>query len=241
MTKKITFLKPIANVTKAEKVVDQIMDFLEHSGIQPGDAIPKEMEMAEQLGVSRAIVREALSHLKMMSIIESRKKRGMVLAQVDMFPALEKVLVPKLLLEETRQDIFELRLMLEVGIADLLFARIQAADIIVLEDLIKKEEVLMAKKRTPSIIRKLVDLDASFHGKLYSITQNRILQSLQNLILPTIRHVIKHQFDMDPLSYGKVTHKQLVNILKKGTPEKFRKAMINHLELHFEKLIGIKK
>ena len=238
MTKKASFLKPISTVTKAEKVVDQIMDFLEHSGIQPGDSIPKEMEMAQQLGVSRTIVREALSHLKMMSIIESRKKRGMILAQSDMFPALQKVLVPKLLLEQTRQDIFELRLMLEVGIADLLFARIQPQDIIVLEELIQKEELLLAKKRTPAVIRKLVDLDAAFHGQLYRISQNSILQSLQNLILPTIRHVIKHQFDMHPLSYGSVTHRQLVKILKRGTPEKFRKAMIAHLELHFEKLIG---
>lgn len=232
-------LVPIPSTTKAEKVVERILDYFKAGALEPGDSIPHEKDLVEQLKVSRPIVREALSHLKMMGVIESKKKRGMLLKEPNMFQPLQQILLPNLLFEPTRQDIFELRLMLEVGIADSLFARINKKDIEVLESIIEGEATLLAKKKTPATIQKLVEQDASFHSKLYEITGNSILQSLQNLILPTIRYVINHQFKMDPLSYGSVSHAELVKLLKQGAVDPFRIAMRKHLELHFDKILTI--
>ena len=51
-------------------------------------------------------------------MVETRKKRGMVLAMPDVLGSFEKVLDPLIMNDDTLQDLFELRLVLEIGLAD---------------------------------------------------------------------------------------------------------------------------
>ena len=230
------FLKPIPVSTKADQVEEQVLQYLRLGNFKPGDTIPKEEELSKALNVSRPVIREAMSRLRMFGMIDSRKRRGAILCQPDLFSALEKVLLPNMLSNSTRQDIFELRLVLEMGIADLLFLRKTEEDLAELEKIVSEEQVLLEKERDPDNNLLLIENDLSFHSKIYQISGNKMLQSLQRIILPTIKHVIDHQFKMEPLSYGKVTHFQLLKLLKKGSPEQFREAMREHLTYHFEQL-----
>ena len=229
-------LTPISTATKADQVEEQVLHYLRSGNFKPGDTIPKEEELSKALNVSRPVIREALSRLRMFGMIESRKRRGAILRQPDLFSALERVLMPNMLSETTRQDIFELRLVLEMGISDLLFLRKTASDLAELEQIVSDESLLLEKKQSPENILLLLEKDLAFHSKLYQISGNKMLQSLQRVILPTIKHVVDHQFKMDPLSYGKITHFQLLTILKNGNPKDFREAMREHLTYHFEQL-----
>lgn len=230
------FLTPVPAATKADQVEEKVLNYLRSGNFKPGDTIPKEEELSKALNVSRPVIREAMSRLRMFGMIESRKRRGAILRQPDLIGALERVLMPNMLSEETRQDIFELRLVLELGIADFLFLRLTPKDLEELGQLVSDESDLLKRPRTPRNIISLIEKDIAFHGKLYQIAGNKMLQSLQRVILPTIRHVIDHQFKMNPLSYGKITHENLLEILANGTPEDFRMAMRSHLEYHFEQL-----
>ena len=62
--------------TLAENVERQLLDYIRHERLTPGAPLPKEEELAERLGISRHIVREGLSRLKALGLVESRKKRG---------------------------------------------------------------------------------------------------------------------------------------------------------------------
>lgn len=229
-------MSPIPMATKADQVEERVLGYLRAGNFKPGDTIPKEEELAKVLHVSRPVIREAMSRLRMFGMIESRKRRGSVLRQPDLFGALERVLLPNMLSETARTDIFELRLVLELGMADLLFLRKTDQDIQDLSGIVEEEKELLTQSRTPNNIQKLIDNDLAFHSKLYKVSGNKTLQTFQRILIPTIRHVIDHQFQMDPLSYGKITHRQLLDILTTGKPEDFRKAMRSHLELHFDKL-----
>ena len=229
-------LKPISTATKADKVEQEVLNYLRSGNFKPGDTIPKEEELSKALKVSRPVIREALSRLRMFGMIESKKRRGAILRQPDFFRALERIMIPNMLSDNTKRDIFEMRLVLELGIADLLFLRKQPEDLEDLEKIVEDESVLLKKKRTSSNILLLIENDLAFHSKLYQISDNKMLQSLQRIILPTIKHVIDNQFEMDPLSYGKVTHSELLELLRSGNPPSFRDAMREHLTYHFEQL-----
>ncbi len=229
-------LKPISTATKADQVEEEVLNYLRSGNFRPGDTIPKEEELSRVLNVSRPVIREALSRLRMFGMIETKKRRGAILRQPDLFRAIERVLLPNMLSNDTRQDIFEMRLVLEMGIVDLLFLRKEAKDIDALRQIAEDEIELLKKKRSPENILLLVEKDLAFHSKLYQISGNKMVQSLQRIIVPTIKHVIDHQFEMDPLSYGKVTHSELLNLLETGTPQAFRNAMHEHLIYHFEQL-----
>lgn len=240
MEKQASLHQPLLTSSKTELVVERILEYLDREDVSTGHEIPKEIELAANLGVSRTIIREALSHLKLLGLIDSRKKRGMVFTEPKMVPTLAKILIPKLLEDKTRQEVFELRLMLELGIADTLFQKIKSQDILELGQIIAQEPLLMVSEKNPMVIEKLIKIDTEFHAQLYKITGNTILQSLQEVFLPTIKHVIAFQFDIDPLSYGQVSHHQLLETLKSGTPEDFRMGMRNHLSVHFDQLFHLK-
>lgn len=231
-------ITPIKNISLVDEVEIRVMRFIKENNLKSGDSIPKEMEFAEALGVSRTVVREALLRLRTIGIINSKKHKGMVLTQPDIIGNFEKAIKSNLLGEETLRDIFELRLILEMGMADLLFARMTEKDIAKLEKIVDKEEKL---KHDSTIFT--LDLEVAFHGKLYEISGNLTLKRFQDLLLPVFRYVHENmlpQAENFEYSSGKfVTHGDLLNELKNGTPESFRKAMRQHLEPHFERVFSL--
>ena len=75
--------------------------------------------------------------------------------------------------------------------------------------------------------------EIAFHGKIYQMTGNDTLKRFQNMLLPIFGYLVS--LEKVPI-IGKVTHMDLVNILKNGTKEEFRQGMLQHLQHHFDKL-----
>lgn len=223
--------KSIDTQSLVDKVEDSLIALLHQRKLKVGDSIPKELELAAALGVSRTVVREALMRLRMMGLIDTKKKKGAVITSPDIFGNLAKSLNPYILSDDTLKEIFEIRLVLEVGMADLLFSHVTDADIKELKEIVKNEP-LSAKHRMFE-----ASYEIAFHGKLYQITKNETLKKFQGLLLPIFDYVEKSSIFKPIAGTQKFTsHKQLITILEKGTPEEFRNGMRNHLENHFARL-----
>ncbi len=224
-------LKSIDTSSLVDKVEDGLVRLLQEKKLKVGDSIPKEVELAETLGVSRTVIREALLRLRMMGLIESKKKKGAVITSPDLFGILGKSMNPHILSQETLKGIFEIRLVLEIGMADFLFQRVTKADIEELKEIVSNEPPV-AQFHLFNI-----DHEIAFHGKLYEITGNETLKKFQSLLLPVFDYVhnsglLKQQSKLKTF----VSHGGLVEILEKGTPEEFRNGMRSHLENHFVRL-----
>src|SRR5690606_17096957 len=218
-------LQKIESPTMADIVEMRLIEFLKKKAFQPGDALPKELEMAEALGVSRNVVREALSRLKMLGLIESRKKRGMIFVRPDILGSFEKILDPIIMDDTTLKDIFELRLVLEMGLAELLYMKKTDKDIKELEKIAKNQDIEGNTFRMKHEI--------AFHGKLYEITGNETLKRFQIMLLPIFGYVTALE---DKPIRGKTSHLDLVEILKDGTKDDFHRGMVEHLKPHFDRL-----
>lgn len=216
---------PIASNTMADIVEVRLREYLKKKSFRPGDALPKELELAEALGVSRNVLREALSRLRMLGMIETKKKRGMILARPDILGTFERVLDPLIIDTETLQDIFELRLVLEMGLADLIYIRKTDKDIAELENIARKEVNHDNSFRIKNEI--------AFHGKLYEMSGNDTLKRFQIMLLPIFDYVVT--LEKKP-TRGKVNHMDLVQLLKTGTKEDFKIGMEAHLKPHFDRL-----
>jgi GntR family transcriptional repressor for pyruvate dehydrogenase complex len=218
-------LAPINSSTMADVVEVRLREFLKKKSFKPGDALPKELELAEALDVSRNVLREALSRLRMLGMVETKKKRGMIPARPDILGTFERVLDPLIIDKETLQDIFELRLVLEMGLADLLYIRKTDKDIAELENIAKKEVNHDNSFRIKNEI--------AFHGKLYEMSGNNTLKRFQIMLLPIFDYVVT--LEKKP-TRGKVNHMDLVQILKTGSKDDFKKGMEAHLQPHFDRL-----
>lgn len=223
-------IEKIASVTMADIVETRLRQYLKKRAFKPGDALPGELELAAALDVSRNVVREALSRLRMLGMVESRKKRGMLLTKPDILGGFERVMDPLILDHKTLKDLFELRLVLEMGLADLLYARMTDKDLKELEQIVDRE---VNKVQKPFRVK----YEIAFHGKLYQMTGNDTFTRFQNILLPVFEYVVSEEQKISgSAKVGKVTHRHLLDILKKGGPEDFRKGMKEHLRPHFDKL-----
>jgi len=214
-----------------DKVEDRLVNLLMERKLSVGDVIPKEMELAETLGVSRTVIREALTRLRILGLIESKKKKGSVITSPDLFGMMAKSLNPHILDEDTLKEIFEIRLVLEIGMADLLFHRITKEDIQQLKNIVADEPPVTQYHLFN------VEHEIAFHGKLYEISNNLTLKKFQKMLLPVFDYehhsgLLKKQSLLKTF----VSHKELVDILEHGDPEKFRNGMRSHLENHFARI-----
>lgn len=222
-------LVPLETVSMADRVEEKLREYFEEMAFKPGDSLPNELEISQKLGVSRPIVREALSRLRMLGMIDSKPRRGMTMSKPDLLGGLERVLNPLILSKENLDDIFELRLILEMGIAEFLFARRSEEKLCELEAIVTQQEQLPVLTKEDEI---------NFHGKLYEMTENQTFSRFQTLLLPVFEHVFREYYE-----HGRrlnvttqVTHRDLLNILKTGTPVAFREAMLKHLEPYFSSI-----
>ena len=222
-------LKPIVNFSLVDHIEHSLRDYFTEENLQPGDAIPKEMELAEAMGVSRTAVREALARLKMLGIIESRRNRGMILTQPDVLGNFKRVLDPILLDSDTLKDIFELRLVLEMGIADLLFLRKNEKNLGELEAIVQREETI-----DDFLIKTKIDVE--FHSKLYDISGNRTIQRFQKMLLPIFDYVYASVKSKKAIPKDAVSHRELLTCLEQESPDEFRRKMKIHLEVYFNKI-----
>jgi DNA-binding FadR family transcriptional regulator len=226
-------LQSIDTSTLVDKVESKLVALLKERKLKVGDSIPKEMELAESLGVSRTVIREALLRMRMLGLIESKKKKGAVITSPEIFGNLNKTLNPYLLNEETLRDVFEIRLVLEIGMADFIFQRIKPSNIEELREIVSKEPAVTEQHLFN------IEHEVAFHGKLYQISGNETLKKFQNMLLPVFDYVHTSGLLKKLVHPRKfVSHKGLVDILENGSPELFRNAMRNHLENHFVRLFG---
>lgn len=224
-------LKTVDTSSLVDKVEASLVALLQERKLKVGDSIPKELELAEALGVSRTVIREALLRLRMMGLIESKKKKGAVITSPDLFGIMSKSMNPHILDQETLKEIFEIRLVLEIGMADFIFQRITKEDIAELRKIVSNEPPVTQYHLFN------IDHEIAFHGKLYEITDNETLKKFQRMLLPVFDYVhhsglLKKQASLKTF----VSHKGLVDVLENGSPELFRNAMRNHLENHFARL-----
>lgn len=224
----VNFMNSIDTSSLVDKVEKEIINLFINQGLKVGDALPKELELAETLGVSRTVIREAMLRLRLVGLVDSKKHRGAVLTSPDLISPMKKSLYPTIMDDKTLRDLFEMRLILELGMADLLYQRITPEDIEELETIVAKESNALDN----SIFD--IETEVAFHGKLYEISGNIMLKDFQNLLLPVFKFVHSSGMLVEKFnSKNFISHRGLVDILKVGTPEVFRNAMRKHLDNHF--------
>ena len=231
------------DVTLVEQTQRDILKYISQNG--NSSRLPKEQEFVELLGVSRVVVREALSCLRAVGIIETKRKKGTVVVVPEVFGVLKSIVASGLLDKDTLRDLYQLRLMLEIGMADFIYmnrtdAQMEELDRIVAEEVSLSNEMATADDMDQryAIAKKLTDVDVRFHSKLFEMTGNKSLIDFQ--------YILRHLFTLyypkirtDYHSRTLVSHVSLYNILRTSTPDAFRMGMRLHLKTQFDKMESI--
>jgi GntR family transcriptional regulator, transcriptional repressor for pyruvate dehydrogenase complex len=215
-------------VTLVDQVEDILISYFKKKDLRPGDPIPNEHELAEALGVGRSVLREALSRLRMLGMVESRPRRGMTLREPPILGGLKRVVDPRILGDQALFNLLGLRVALEIGISGMIFQNLNNKYIEELENIVDRGVVFANNEYTPVS-------EYEFHAKLYEITGNATITEFQEIIYP-VSHFLKDKFKdlFEPINKELmknglvITHKDLLQFIKKGDRLGFQKAMEAH-------------
>ena len=164
-------------------MVAEIQRLIAAGQLAPGMKLPPEREFAEQLGVSRTVVREAVHILTAKGLLESRHGSGTTVRQVT-----SEALVEPLgwLLQghgTTLDHLHQVRSILEIEIVKLAAAQATEADIARLRDIVAQME------HHKEDVAAFVALDADFHQALSETTRNPLLAVLLDSIRDLMQEV----------------------------------------------------
>jgi len=216
--------------TLTEQTEKKLLEYIAKNNYKIGEILPTEDEFTDLLGVSRVVVREALSRLRTLGVVETRRKRGTILKSPDFFGGMQIVIDSGTLQDNALRDLFELRLMLEIGMADFIFLHKTEEDLDLLQSIVDKEELTL---NTEESIR----LDIKFHSTLYQISGNQSLKKFQQMLEPLFSLYAPRSKNWKVKQI--IQHTGLLEILRTGSPEAFRTAMRLHLNTQFESMSDI--
>lgn len=219
-------------ITLVDQVEDRLLSYFKEKDLKAGNAIPNELELANALGVARSVLREALSRLKMMGMIESRTRRGMILTEPSILGGMKRVVDPRILSEESLFDILGFRIALEIGICNDIFRNVTPKDILELEEIVRMGIAFENNEYAPIS-------EFSFHAKLYEITGNKTISEFQEIVHPVMIFV-KDKFKdlLEPINIEMkkkkqiVTHADLLGFIKKEDEAGYRNAIEQHFAVY---------
>ena len=221
---------PIVKENTFDSAVKAIGEYIVHNRLKAGDSLSAEPELAEKLGISRNIVREALRHYRTLGVLSSKPKVGTVIRSLvpenpysGYFPLLasQHEILPKLA---------EMRLMIESGCAEMLVNHVSSDDIDKLNKICEKFE------STGEDLGKRLKTDIEFHSTLLSCGDNIFLKGM----IPLVVHFFTEQLHDPENKFSKsVTlfedvcreHRQIVNALA----EKDANILRSLLQIHLHK------
>lgn len=225
-------------ISLVDQVEEALSNYFRMKNLKPGDSIPPEKELAEAIGVGRSVIREALSRLRMLGLVESRTRRGMILTEPCIFESLKRIAEPGMLGDEAMFELLGFRVALEIGMTELIFQNMNEKYLAELDAIVERGKALEFSEYSPAS-------EYEFHSKLYEITGNTTIIEFQRIIHPVLAFLnerFKDYFlpvNREIARKGKlVTHKDLVNFLKAGDREGFHKGMIDQFGAYHSFLIS---
>jgi GntR family transcriptional regulator, transcriptional repressor for pyruvate dehydrogenase complex len=194
--------------------------------LKPGDKLPTEQELAQTFGVSRNVVREAISRLRSEGRVWSQQGRGAFVSEASDSTVLT-IDSAALQQSEAFQGLFELRGILEVQAAAL------AAERRTEQDLELLRQTLADMREAPYGSVTWLKTDLEFHRVIAAATRNHYMVQFLVFISERIRESILaagyRLRSEDMAQTTLVEHQRILDAIETGNGTEAQRAMQNHI------------
>lgn len=224
--------KPIKSKKVYEVVIDEIQQQIINGTLNRGDKLPTERVLAEQLGVSRTSVREAMRALEVLGIVQVKQGGGNYIKDRFDDALVEPLSLMFMLNESHPKEIVDLRKIIEVESAYRAAERITDEEIEELRGVIQQ-----LRQRTKDKDEAMsVAYDKAFHYSICRIADNflfsNILNMLSNLmdsLIEDARGIILLKEENQEILIKQ--HEKIFTALENKDPKAAATAMREHINL----------
>lgn len=226
-------IKRIEKKKLSEEIAEKLRQMIQSGELKQGEQLDSVPTLASQFQVGKAAVREALSALNAVGLIEIKQGLGTFVKKQDEF-SLSSLTLQGLVNIEQIQKIFEIRRILELGAARVAATNRTDTDLLQLENILEKMKEGIAEKEIGE------KADWEFHMAIAKASHNNYLVDMMNSISSTIRATMNVSRKLWLFSNKKTAlqlfdeHKSIFLAIVEQNDEKAQQLMMEHL-------IGVEK
>jgi GntR family transcriptional repressor for pyruvate dehydrogenase complex len=211
--------------TMVEATARALVSFIASEGLKAGDQLPSEPHLVQMTGVSRLPLREALSMLKGLGVVEARQGKGVFVKHLDMAATLG-MLSPLL---RTQADIeirhiVEVRTHLEPLIAGLAAQQRTESDVAVLAGCLGQMRANVGERG------RFVEPDMGFHQELARCTRNPLFHVIMASITDLLCEVqVRYPDNVASRRASLRYHARILAAVETRDSREASQAMLEHM------------
>jgi GntR family transcriptional repressor for pyruvate dehydrogenase complex len=225
----------VKNTKVYEQIIEQFKSMISEGTLKKGDKLPSERDLVEQLGVSRAAIREALSALQIIGLVEARQGEGNFIKENFEESLVDPYLLIFMLNGSNKEQILELRRMIEIETVAL------AAMKITEEEIAELEQCLASLTEAEDEASK-VKWDKKFHYNIAKASKNILIINMMNAVSSLMDSFISDaRGSILMISENRDVlmkqHEAILEGIKKHNQSAASEAMRQHLDLIQEYIV----
>lgn len=222
-----SLFSPISGQRMSGQIVGQMLDLIRSGQLSEGDRLPPERELATQMGVSRVTVRDALRVLEAMGLVAIRvgSSGGAFVTQPSADIVGESVSNILFMRGFKPQAIAEARLVLELGILDLVVDRITEEDLQALREICQQSRAQLDAGEYNR------GLSIGFHTRLAKGAQNEAIAMLAESFSGPLSMAAVRASEVreDAQRQTVIEHERILAALEAGDQDRVSQEMVKHL------------
>jgi GntR family transcriptional regulator, transcriptional repressor for pyruvate dehydrogenase complex len=218
-------LEPIGKISLLDNTVNILQSTILSSGYKPGSILTGEGKLAQNLGVSRTVVREAMRVLEARGLVEIAQGKAPRYRGGDpraVSASLEVLLKQK---DHGVMNLMEVRRHLETQIAALAAERATPEQIEVMQ------EAIDDLRQADGNLDAMVEADIRFHNLLAEATGNIIFRIILEPLMGLLQAARRQTLTVSGATHPADRHQLILDAVKRHSPNETRDTMAKHLEL----------
>lgn len=219
-------MEPISNTERKslkQTVIQEIKSYIIEHQLSEGDKLPTERKFTEMYGVSRSVVREALSYLENTGVISIRQGQGATLSRSNIDKLLSNFFFLWKINGGDFEEILSLRMIFEFSAIDEIIRNDDPEQFAALKTILERHDEVDSAE----VFRKM---DQQFHEQLLKATANDLFIQMTSIIT-------SYFFEIAPsieLSSGEIEailseHREIVERIIDKDAENAKKLLTGHL------------
>lgn len=231
--------KPVRTRSTTQDAVRDIKRYIRDRGLRPGDVLPSETLLCEELGCSRSAIREAIRALVTLDIVEVRHGYGTFVSEMSLEPLINGMVFRTVLNTDTSLEnllhVVETREILDLALAEELietFTEESRGDLLSLVD-----KMSMHNGRDEPFAAE----DQAFHAALLAKIRNPLIRELNDAFwrIQSESQPLLNLPMPEDINQTIEAHREIVDALSNGDGDAYRRAVTNHYA-PFRRMIGEK-
>lgn len=218
------------------KAVERIKKYLMVHRLKPGDRLPPERRLAEEFGVSRTVIRDAVKTLDGLGLLDVRHRVGTFVADVGLDTVARQLSSYLAINQHTARSLLEVRLVLESATARWAAIRCCMDGSEKLSEMLRELKACAEGEAKNTLYPKY---DRRFHILIAELSGNQVALDLMRMLLKYLAVFAPFTHHL-PNRIGKSLseHEGIVKAIQNNSPTLAAAAMEDHLRATFEQIIN---